>query len=279
MEQINYQINNKTFSFSVKGSPEFGFGRKERLSKPENDITSGQDWYEKGYAVQKFLNDREFKSLKDALANNVAEIVANQTGKDVTGFSLENYHQYVDSDELHYKIVGITRDLFPEDFNFSLTDVIPKLEKILGFGLTDVDPVDGERIHVIVRINRPGSTDFNPPHKDIYEHFDQNSKVPSFINIWIPVCGVTENSSLPLAPSSHLYPENKICRTFEGGVIEGKKYHVRTVKEWDGKNDLIRPLIHDGEVLFFTPHLVHGMAINEEDMTRVSLEFRLFKKQ
>jgi hypothetical protein len=278
MGQVSYKINDKTFTFSVDGSPAFDYGSEGRLSNSENDITYGQDWYESGYAAQNFLNESEFKSFKNALTNSVADIVANQTGKDVSGFSLENYHKYVNSDDLHYKIVSITRDLFPEDFNFSLTDIIPKFERLLGFELTDVDPDTGERIHIIIRINRPSSTDFNPPHKDIYGRYDEDSRIAPFINIWVPISGVTQNSSLPIVPSSHFLPENKILRTFEGGVIEGKKYRVRTVKEWNGSNELIRPEVNDGEVLFFTPHLVHGMAINEEDMTRVSLEFRLFKK-
>jgi ectoine hydroxylase-related dioxygenase (phytanoyl-CoA dioxygenase family) len=51
------------------------------------------------------------------------------------------------------------------------------------------------------------------------------------------------------------------------------------IKSWNGDITLTRPEIKYGEVLFFTSHLVHGLAINEEeDSTRVALEFRLFKK-
>jgi ectoine hydroxylase-related dioxygenase (phytanoyl-CoA dioxygenase family) len=60
--------------------------------------------------------------------------------------------------------------------------------------------------------------------------------------------------------------------------MEGNQYRVRMIKSWDGKNDLVRSKVKYGQVLIFTPHLVHGLATNEEqDKTRVALEFRLFK--
>jgi ectoine hydroxylase-related dioxygenase (phytanoyl-CoA dioxygenase family) len=50
------------------------------------------------------------------------------------------------------------------------------------------------------------------------------------------------------------------------------------IKEWGGSHTLERAVVKDGQVLFFSSHLIHGLAINEEeDLTRVALEFRLFK--
>ena len=109
--------------------------------------------------------------------------------------------------------------------------------------------------------------------------FIRFKKIPKIINLWIPICGVTPLSSLPIVPKSHLLPENQVFRTLEGGVVGGKKYRVRMVKEWNGNNELTRPVVNYGGVLFFSSHLIHGLAINEEkDKTRVSLEFRLCKK-
>ena len=100
-----------------------------------------------------------------------------------------------------------------------------------------------------------------------------------FVNLWVPIAGVTEKTSLPLAPSSHLISESEIIRTFEGGVIEGNKYRVRLIKEWGGSCSLVRSKVAYGQVLTFSSHLIHGLATNEEDdLTRTALEFRLFKK-
>jgi ectoine hydroxylase-related dioxygenase (phytanoyl-CoA dioxygenase family) len=54
--------------------------------------------------------------------------------------------------------------------------------------------------------------------------------------------------------------------------IDGKPYIINI-------DDSQEYSIDYGEVLIFSSHLVHGLAINEEsDTTRVALEFRLYKK-
>jgi ectoine hydroxylase-related dioxygenase (phytanoyl-CoA dioxygenase family) len=157
--------------------------------------------------------------------------------------------------------------------------MIPKFEKILGFNLSDYDSDGNQKVHIIVRINRPGSNDYNPPHKDMYEAYDSDGYFPKFLNFWIPIAGVTPKSSLPLVPNSHRISEDKIQRTIDGGIVGKNKYRVRFVKSWGESNELERADVSDGDVLIFSSHLVHGLAINEEeDTTRVALEFRLFKK-
>ena len=72
--------------------------------------------------------------------------------------------------------------------------------------------------------------------------------------------------------------ENQILRTFEGGKIEGNNYRVRMIKSWEGKSNLVRSKVKYGQVLIFSGHLIHGLAVNDNyDKTRVALEFRLLK--
>lgn len=195
------------------------------------------------------------------------------------GFNLVNYHKYITDDKNHFKVVSRTRDLFSKDFNFPITSVILRLEELLGFNLSDINPKDKTQMHVIVRINRPQSNDYNPPHKDIYESLDCDSYIPQFVNFWIPVAGCNENSNLPLAPRSHLIKEAAILRTFQGGQLQGNKYRVRMIKKWEGSSALERSTVKYGQVLIFSSHLIHGLAVNNNaDMTRVALEFRLFRK-
>ncbi|MGB0524194.1 MAG: hypothetical protein ACPGJS_14595 [Flammeovirgaceae bacterium] len=279
MESFTFKINEQEFHFSAQDSPEFKFGGDEVLSQNGSDIVFDQPWYEQGHTTVKFLEQDEFSLLKQGLTTCIQKIISEEIGVSTDGFELENYHNYVKTDEDHFKVVSRTRDLFPDDFNFSIIEVAKKLESFLGFELTDIDPKTNTKLHIIIRINRPQSNDYNPPHKDIYEGVDsEDSYIPQFINMWIPICGVTSNSSLPLAESSHLFPESKILRTTEGGKLGKNKYRVRMIKEWNGSNELTRAKINYGEVLLFSSHLVHGLAINnEEATTRVSLEFRLFK--
>ena len=212
--------------------------------------------------------------------NLIKEIIKRNIKANADKLELENYHKWVKSDEDHFEVVSKTRDLFSEDFDFSISKLISRFSDILNTKLTDIKPNSNKRTHIIVRINRPKSSDYNPPHKDMYEDFDNGVELKNnFVNLWIPIAGVTRKTSLPIAPSSHLISEDKILRTVEGGVIEGNKYRVRMVKEWGGSTTLTRAEVNYGEVLIFSSHLIHGLATNEEDdLTRVALEFRLFKK-
>ena len=279
MNNADFFIDGKRFSFSIEGTPEFKSGKNEVLSQYETDITYQQPWYKNGYSEEDFLNEDEFISLKRGLSTCIKKIIEQELLINTDGFILENYHQFIKSDADHLKVVSKTRDLFPEDFNFSIIEIIHRLGKILKHELTDIIPITNQKLHIIVRINRPASKDYNPPHKDNYEAVDNYSYIAPFVNFWIPVAGVTKYSSLPVAPGSHLINEDSILRTFEGGVIEGNKYRVRMVKSWNGDNNLIRSSVKYGQVLMFSPNLIHGVAVNDEpSVTRVSLEFRLFKK-
>jgi len=246
----------------------FSFGKDEILSVESTDLTYHQYWYNQGFEVFDLTTDSEFSIVRD----NVSKIICDIAG---SIFDIEHYHRYV-NEETHRKVISKTRDLFPQDFSFNLAH---KLEEILGFGLTDIDPDTGKKLHIILRINRPKSNDFNPPHKDIYESLDRYSLLPKLVNFWIPICGVTNQSMLPIVPESHLIPENRILRTCDGGNMNQNKYRVRSILNWNGENIMMRPLIKDKQILVFTPHLIHGCAFNnQEDMTRVALEYRLFKK-
>lgn len=278
MPTTEFAISNKIYNVSIAGCPDFSYGTDTVLSNKDTDIVFNQPWYDKGYAAIDFLTIEEFSFLKEGLTNCVKSIIEEQLKISTEGFTLETYHHFVRNSEDHFKVVGKTRDLFSADFNFPIEEMMPKFEKILGFELTDLDPKLGEKLHIIVRINRPKSNDYNPPHKDIYEEVDKNNYIPPFVNLWIPIAGVTENSSLPMVPFSHKLKESEILRTFDGGVVEGNKYRVRMIKEWGGNKTLERAEVKDGQVLFFSSHLIHGLAVNEEeDQTRVALEFRLFK--
>lgn len=276
---IEYKVDSKIKKIDISGSPSFSYGKPEVLSGPNTDVTYGKSWYEQGFNIFPFLVPEEFEHLAGGISQCVEKILAGMS-IDTKNFSLESYHKFVTNDDLHLQVAQKTRDLFPCDFNFDLDRYLKKFEEMVGFKLGSVNPVNGKEIHIIVRINRPHSSDYNPVHKDIYQSWDARSEISGFVNFWIPIAGVTEKSSLPVAPRSHLIPEDKILRTFDGGVVAGKKYRVRSVVSWGGDNSLIRTAVENGQVLIFSSHLIHGLGINEQDdKTRVALEFRLFKQK
>lgn len=277
---LTFQIGDKEYQVAVKDDGNsFKPGKPIRLSEENTDVVYHQQWYRRGFTAANFLSAPEFAKLKEGIRLSVLNVIKEQPGIHITSeFLLENYHQVIGNTVNHYNVVSKTRNLFEEDFDFPLEQMINRFENILGFKLSDAIPLNGKKLPVIIRINRPGSNDFNPPHKDVYEGIDEAGYIAPFVNIWIPVAGVTENSSLPVVSGSHLLTEDKICRTHEGVVMEGRKYRVRMIREWDGSSRLERAEVGYGQALLFSNHLIHGLAINaEQDTTRVALEFRLFK--
>ena len=284
MIDLNYKIDGVLKVTKISEENKFTFGLDEVLSNETTDVTFEQKWYNKGYGIFNFLTNTEFKNLYIGITETIKNIVETTLNQQLDNFTLEKYHNFVKDNETHLKVVTKTRDLFSDDFNFPILEMIPKFEKILGFSLTDINPQINKTAHIILRINRPGSTDFNPPHKDMYAAYDGNtingiSYFPKFLNFWVPISGVTKKTSLPIVPSSHLISENKINRTKDGGILENNKYRVNIIKDWNDSSDLIRTNVTYGEVLMFSSYLIHGLASNDEtDITRVALEFRLYKK-
>lgn len=275
---LEYKIDGNVVGFEITDGQTYKLGDSKVLSNEQSDITYNQSWYPNGYTTSNFLSNSEFNFLKSEITKTIAEIISNELGIDTNGFTLEKYHKYITTNQAHFKIVSKTRDLYPWDFGFDIKELIPKFSDILKFKISDIDPYTNNRVHIILRINRPNSYDYNPPHKDMYEAYDRDGYFPQFVNFWVPIAGVTKKTSLPIVPKSHLISEDSVLRTTEGGIVNNNKYRVRFVKDW-GDNSLVRTNVDYSEVLIFSSHLIHGLAINEElDTTRVALEFRLFKR-
>lgn len=284
MYELKYIID-KTHKFiKVSNENEFVCGVNNVLSNKDTDVTFGQSWYSDGYFIFDFLTNSEFENLYTGITKTIKSIIEATLNKQLHNFTLEKYHNFVKDDKTHLKVVTKTRDLFSDDFNFPILEMIPKFEKVLGFNITNTNPQTNTKSHIIIRINRPNSFDYNPPHKDMYEAYDGSSNngvgyFPKFLNFWIPVAGVNQKSSLPIVPKSHLIPENLIIRTSNGAILGGGSYRVKMIKKWNNSNELIRTNVTYNQMLVFSSHLIHGLAINENnDTTRVALEFRLYKK-
>ena len=157
---LNYTVNGETYPVDVTGSPEYVYGRHEFMSSAETDLVFGAPWYEDGYKVMPFLGDEEFATLRSDIADVIRRLVHAQ-GVDTAGFEIDKYHHFVTDDAMHLAVVSRTRDLFPADFSLPMATVIEKIGAVTGFALTDIEPTTGGRMHIIVRINRPRSTDFS----------------------------------------------------------------------------------------------------------------------
>ncbi len=274
----SYSVDGVVHALKIDNAADAVFGAAGRLSTPESDITAGQPWYDRGFAVVDLFSPEEFATFRAGLEDSLRGILSD-LGRPTQGFTLERYHHFVD-EATHAAVVARTRALTAAQLSLDIAGLHDRLGATLGQPLTDslaqIVPGQSGSMPMILRVNRPRSGDFNPVHKDIYEAVDHLHQVPRLVNFWIPVAGVGPESSLPLAPGSHLLDESVILRTRAGSVVEGRHHRVNSILEWGGARDLHRAVVGEGQVLVFSSHLIHGFAVNDQpDTTRVALEFRL----
>ncbi|TJY36403.1 phytanoyl-CoA dioxygenase family protein [Pontimicrobium aquaticum] len=262
-------IDASKFEFQVEG--DFFWGKEELLYEKEHSVISKTDWESLGYACVKVIEENEFDNLKHSIYTNIIKALKlNNIKFNEDTFTLSNYHKIVHNDALHLKVIDITRNLTNGDFNFDINALAERFGKILGYKFTSwIEEL--KKTHVQIRINRPNSLDINPPHRDGYLSYWKD-----IINVWIPIEGCNEQTSLPVCPGSHLIKESDIFRTkSKGAKINGNTYYVPCIlKTKQGMLNMVRPNPKQGEALIFTPFLIHGAAINNSDVTRVSLELR-----
>jgi len=269
----NLYIDSEPYSFEVDG--DFFWGEETLLFKPEGNVISKMDWKDQGFKVVKAFFEEEFITLKQSITKQIVKAIkANNIPINEEEFTLGQYHTVVNTDELHYKVIDITRNLENKDFDFNIDTLTERFGEVLGYKLTSwVEEL--QKSHIQIRISRPNSLDINPPHRDGYLSYWED-----IINVWIPIEGCNENTSLPVCSGSHLLPENKILRTeSKGAKINGNVYYVPCILETNnGSIKMERPNPKEGEALLFTPYLIHGAAVNKtKNITRVSLELRFPK--
>ncbi|GAA3569916.1 phytanoyl-CoA dioxygenase family protein [Snuella lapsa] len=266
-------IDDDVYNFNVEG--DFFWGQKELLFKEEGNVISKMPWKDDGFNIVKAFSEDEFEKLKNSIRENVINALKlNDVDFNERTFLLEDYHKVVKTDDLHNKVINVTRNLENSDFDFDIELLANNLGVVLGCKLTSwVEEL--QKTHIQIRISRPNSLDINPPHRDGYLSYWHD-----IINVWIPIVGCNEKSSLPVFPGSHLIPENEILRTAsKGAKINGNTYYVPCILETkEGVIKMVRPNPIKGEALVFTPYLIHGAAANlNKDLTRVSLELRFPK--
>lgn len=272
LKKCKLTIDNQPFEFEVEG--DFFWGKPELLYPLKNNILSNVPWEQHGYACVDALNDFELSRLKKSVKDLIIEAMHRNKIKVDADFELINYHKYATSDQEHSNVISITRNLQVSDFDFDIDNLVKRFSKILGWPLTSwIEELN--KSHVQIRISRPNSLDINPPHRDGYLSYWAD-----IVNVWLPIEGCNNKSSLPVFPGSHLVPEDEILRTeSKGATINGNVYYVPCIIETkQGIINMIRPNPKEGQALLFSPYLIHGAAVNQnKDITRISLELRFPK--
>ena len=263
-------IDNQPFSFNVQG--DFFWGEEKQMFIKENNIISKTNWMNDGYFIfESAISDEEYKDFYNSTSSAIEKIIKKINPRiDLANYSLNKYHEFITSDEDHQRVINLSRNLSNADLSCDIEKLADKLSHHIGYKLSTFIK-ELKKSHVQIRISRPNSLDINPPHKDSYLSYYEN-----ILNIWLPISGCNEKTSLPVVPKSHLISEKDIYRTGnQGAIINKNKYMVPCIlKTRQGELNMIRPNPRYGDALIFSPSLIHGAAFNLSNETRVSLELR-----
>lgn len=248
-------------------------GGDEILSRQDHDIALSQEWSEAGFDILPFLpNDRY-----DVFYQGFVELFTRTLGKsgvDVPdGFTPDQYHKVVaHSYEQHLSVIGLTKLFDASEFPIDLTEVEDRVSEVLGVKVKSIKPLNKERVFHL-RVIRPGAADYNPLHRDAWQ--DENRGA---INIYVPLCGSNEQSSLMLCPGSHLWPESDVVRSADGALMNEVQFNVPGLIESRRELTLVKPNPGENEMLIFSPYTIHGLSANQNmDKTRISLEMRFWR--
>lgn len=201
--------------------------------------------------------------LKDLLETKIADSIGRR-------IPAEKYHEHVSAEE-HTRILNA----MPYK-----KDESPEIRKFSEYMETRVSSILGRKVKIFnddvwIRICRPSlisSCDYNPCHRDIYLDFYRN-----IVNIYVPIVGSNERSSLAMESGSHLWNERDIMATKGGAFFQtsGKKYSVDAIVQSRKRLDMVRPNPSLDEFILFSPYLIHGCSSNDNpDVTRASIEIR-----
>ena len=268
---MKYIVNNKTISYDAQG--ENVRGENIILLNGAVDLTAKTAWAEAGFSIEKLFPSITYPAFAHATHQLLSDLWRSAGLKVPDNFPLDQYHTLASRPDEHLASIDKTKLLFIDKFPLGIDALENRISEICQVPLIAKNPYDGQSIFHF-RVIRPNSTDNNPLHRDVWlEDFD------NCINLYIPVAGSNERSSLIVIPGSHHWPESRIERTKTGAVINGVKFNVPAITSIDGQYPVVRPDPAENEVLVFSPYLIHGGSVNHNtDKTRISMEIRLWKK-
>lgn len=248
------------------------YGSDEVLSEIDDDLCKTLSWGRQGYTVASFLSDTTWTELRSGFKSMFREVLSSCNIHVPAHFLPEKYHREVLTKEAHLAVIEQTKLFQADRFPIDLAIVEERISELLKFEVKSVKPFNGERVFHF-RVIRPGRSDYNPIHRDVWQ--DENRDA---INIYVPLAGSNQKSSLRLIPGSHKWKESDTVRSDHGAKMNELKFNVPGLMSSSKELQLERPNPGENEVLIFSPYLLHGLSDNSnEDLTRISLEMRFWR--
>ena len=202
--------------------------------------------------------------------------------KKFTNKNIRMYHEIIDSEDMHKKIIKPKNRQFKIDEN-----IIKKIKKNKKIKNLIINSWDQKKYEIKMfsknniknnfagfRLARP----FKNFKNDVGgEHIDLNFNNKIYKNqkmlftIWVPIIGFNKNHTIRVAPLSHIRKHDVKY------IKKQKKYISKVYKSSYIKNFKFKRFnMNKGDVIIFHPNLLHGASKNLGIFTRVSLDFRIF---
>lgn len=268
---MKYRLNEKIVEYVAEGKA--NAGDDTILLHKAIDLSKGMPWSSDGFTIAPLLENKLFPTFLSETKSLLISLWKKAGVTLSSDFNPSHYHTIIKNQEQHLAAVEQTKLISTEDFPISIRLIEQRISTICGTELEAKNPWDGASVFHF-RVVRPNAGDNNPLHRDVWLEDYANC-----INLYIPIAGSNENSSLAILPGSHLWPENSVVRTDGGAIINGIRFNVPAVMEVNRDFQVVRPNPKENEVLIFSPYLIHGGAANlNTDITRISIELRLWKK-
>jgi hypothetical protein len=268
---MDYQVNKNILHYDVSGEKQQG--ENIVLLDRAIDLTAETSWKHTGYTIEKLFDDVLYSQFQKAAHQLLIDCWRSASLIAPEIFQLDQYHKIAHTQENHLAAVEQTKTLDVKLFPVAINILEQRISAICRQQLIARNPYDNQSIFHF-RVIRPKQQDNNPLHRDVWLEDYKDC-----INLYIPIAGSNENSSLVIVPGSHQWPESKIERTISGAHINNIKYNVPAITSINAPAEYLRPNPKENEVLVFSPYLIHGGAANlNDDRTRISIEIRLWRK-
>jgi hypothetical protein len=254
----------ETYTYYPELVSQSTWGKDEVLLQGDINLLKHTPFNETGYGIVPIHYDMS------CITSHVKKRIHDIISYDIP---LDQYHLHVNPEQ-HRQVINTMpykRNDTPE-----LSEFCKYVEDLVSTQLKEKVKIFNDDIWVrICRPNTVSHDDFNPCHRDVYLDFYRNTA-----NIYLPLTGSNEKSSLFLQEKSHLWNENKTAVTTGGAHFKSKnkKYSVDAIVQSTIKLNMIRPNPSLQEMMIFSPYLIHGCSDNDNiDVTRMSLEIRFIQ--
>jgi len=268
---MEYQVNGVKLTYDPAG--ERSWGDDHVLLEEATDLTRATIWDNRGFVVEPLFDVALWTSFESGIKSLLLTCWRDSGLRVDDTFHLDKYHTVATERQAHLNAVERTRLLQVSDLPIPVKVIEDRISEICKVSLVARNPFDNQSIFHF-RVIRPNQGDNNPLHRDVWLE-----DYTSCINLYIPVAGSNDKSSLILFPGSHRWPESRIEKTVGGALINDVQFNVPAVTAIKGSHEVLRPDPKLNEVLVFSPYLIHGGSVNlNKDVTRISVEMRLWKR-